>query len=98
MVRESSREIDFVCRYGGEELSVILPQTDTDQAFILAERIRNKIQDTYFNFEGKSFQITISIGVASFPKDAQNSRELIMKADQCLYSAKSQGKNKTVRT
>lgn len=80
------REVDLVCRYGGEEFIIMLSQTDKKGAQIVAERLRMQIS--------LYLPTTVSIGVAVFPDDAQDSQALIEKADVALYKAKQTGKNK----
>ncbi|MCX5693000.1 MAG: GGDEF domain-containing protein [Candidatus Omnitrophica bacterium] len=87
--REVSRKIDVVARYGGEEFGIILPLTKKEEALVLAERIRKAVE---INPNLKN--ITISIGVASFPENGQKKEDLIAKADKALYEAKRSGKNK----
>lgn len=84
--KNSVREVDLVCRYGGEEFVIMLPQTDKKGAQIVAERLR--VQTNLY------LPTTISIGVATFPDDANNSEMLLEKADAALYKAKQTGKNK----
>lgn len=89
------RENDIVARYGGEEFAVILPAVDKVGANILAERLRERVENTYFDHEeiqplGK---VTISIGVASLPEDADNYSDLTQRADRALYEAKRSGRN-----
>ncbi|PIQ90064.1 MAG: hypothetical protein COV71_06615 [Candidatus Omnitrophica bacterium CG11_big_fil_rev_8_21_14_0_20_41_12] len=84
--KNSVRPQDVVCRYGGEEFIIILPQTDKMASKIVAERLR-----VQFELYLKS---TVSIGIASIPEDAHESGELIEKADGALYQAKQTGKNK----
>jgi len=84
-----SRRIDTIARYGGEEFTIILPYTRKEEALVLAERLRRSVEE---NREIKD--ITISIGVASFPDDGQDKEILISKADRALYEAKRTGKNK----
>ncbi|KRQ87260.1 Diguanylate cyclase DosC [Caloramator mitchellensis] len=91
VVRETIRKNDLFCRYGGEEFIIILPDTKKNEAYILAERIRNKIENTVMLFN-KS--ITVSMGVSTFPEDAEWKDELIEKADKALYAAKENGKNR----
>lgn len=97
ILRESARETDYLCRYGGEEFAVILHGTGTQQSFEIAERARVKVQN--FRFEPPEnhteIKITVSIGVATFPHDAQTKEELIADADRAMYIAKFTGKNKT---
>ena len=87
--KDASRKIDIVARYGGEEFGIILPITKKDEALILAERIRKAVETN----QGLK-NITISIGMASFPEDSQKKEDLISKADKALYEAKKLGKNR----
>lgn len=90
------RENDVVARYGGEEFAVILPNTTEDGAIKVGERIRKTVQNTHF--KGQENQpdknITISIGVSSYPKRASNKHQFINTADDALYRAKSFNKNR----
>ncbi len=87
--RDVSRKIDAVARYGGEEFGIILPITKKEEALILAERIRKAVETS----PGLK-NITISIGVSSFPEDGEKKEDLIAYADRALYQAKRSGKNK----
>lgn len=82
-----------LCRYGGEEFIIILPDTDFYKAGILAERIRRMVDES--RILGEKYPITISLGVASYPVHAQIEHELIEKVDQALYVAKESGRNKS---
>ncbi len=84
--KNSLREVDIVCRYGGEEFVVLLPQTDKKSAQFAAERLR--VQINVF------LPTTISLGIATYPDDTQDINELTEKADAALYKAKQSGKNK----
>lgn len=98
IAHKSLRSNDIICRFGGEEFIVLMPQTEKDEAFIVAERIRNNIKEfltrTWEKFPYES--LTVSIGVSSFPEDGKDSESLINNADLALYKAKAEGKNKTV--
>ncbi len=88
------RQVDIVARFGGEEFCVILPETSIGGAEILASRIVKAIADHNFGTDVKSKrQLTISIGAASFPKQADNPDQLISRSDVALYDAKKVGKN-----
>jgi diguanylate cyclase (GGDEF)-like protein len=91
-LKMSLRELDIICRYGGEEFSIILPFADKDEAFNIAESLRKSL--TAKEIVGNKF--TISIGLASFPKDGCDRDSLVKKADVALYKAKREGKNKVV--
>ena len=88
------RTEDIACRYGGEELVLILPETQKINALVIAERIRKKLEDTVLEFEGESFSVTLSGGVASYPVDALDAKSLIHAADVALYQAKESGRNR----
>ena len=85
---------NLVCRYGGEEFSVLLPDCPKNKAIELAQTVRKKIANQTILLRREKTHITVSIGVASFPVDAQIKEELIHKADQALYQAKSEGRNR----
>jgi diguanylate cyclase (GGDEF)-like protein len=99
ILRESSREIDAPARYGGEELAVVLPQTDIEGAYNLAERVRSGIAGLELPLpDGKgTVRVTASLGVASLPHGEGEPRDLLARADAALYEAKRSGKNKVVR-
>lgn len=94
ILQKTLRESDFPARYGGEEFVVILPQTREDQAWTLAERLRDVIGQTVFRVQRKRFRVTASIGIAGVKPGALAKPEsLIFKADQALYLAKASGRN-----
>ena len=88
VLRDSLRTFDCICRYGGDEFCVLLQETDLQKAFEISERLRKKVE--------AETEITISLGVSCFPKPSTNFEELLAFADTALYSAKSQGRNRTV--
>jgi len=96
VLAELARESDRVCRYGGEEFSVILPETDDAGARLLAERFRESIAEQSFTCGGKQFGITLSLGICTLPEYARHRQELIDRADQALYHAKEHGRDRTV--
>jgi diguanylate cyclase (GGDEF)-like protein len=95
IIDSSTRDVDKVFRYGGDEFCVILPETDSGEARVVADKIRRAIADFHFAGEEKvpGESITISVGVASFPKDCEEGSSLIHKADLALYAAKQTGRN-----
>jgi diguanylate cyclase (GGDEF)-like protein len=93
-IREMVRQIDFIGRYGGEEISVVLAETNRDQANYAAERIRQAISLEVIKVYDEELKVTVSIGVSTFPDNASNMQDLIEMADQALYLAKETGKNK----
>ncbi|MBU2550955.1 MAG: diguanylate cyclase [Proteobacteria bacterium] len=90
------RTADFPARYGGEEFMVVCPETEMDNAAIVAEKLRAKLDETDFTVRGLSLKVTISCGVAML-QDQEAIEDLVARADQALYMAKQQGKNQ-VRT
>ena len=99
VLRETSREIDEPARYGGEELDVVLPGTDLEGAYNLAERVRAGIEELALPLlDGEGIlSVTASFGVATLPGSAEDMRDLVAAADEALYRAKRAGKNRTVR-
>lgn len=86
---------DWVARYGGEEFLICLPETDTNTAAEIAERMRNSIQNKTFIYEGKRFRITASFGICTFSGNACITIEdFIESADKKLYDAKKEGRNR----
>jgi diguanylate cyclase len=91
---KSCRSFDFISRKGGEEFCVILSDSNFEQAFEIAERIRKNVQENYFITDNnEKINITISIGVSSYPGKANNISNLMEIADKALYYAKNNGKN-----
>jgi diguanylate cyclase (GGDEF)-like protein len=99
VLRDFSRDIDTPARYGGEELAVVLPQTDTDGAALLAERMREAVEALRVPRVGRpgSLRVTASFGVAALPESAGDEEELVAAADAALYRAKRGGKNRVER-
>ena len=93
--------LDFVgggiaCRYGGEEFSILLPDVSRKDAAKIAENIRKAVKKEDIELRRVKTHVTLSIGVASFPEDAEFQDELILKADERLYKAKREGKDKVI--
>ena len=96
IIRETIRDIDMPARYGGEEFAAILPRTDSKGAMNIAERLRKAVMSASFSSDTSSLKVTLSIGIATTPSDAKTKEELIEKADQALYYAKHNGRNRSV--
>jgi diguanylate cyclase (GGDEF)-like protein len=92
ILRDLVRETDIATRYGGEEFIVILPETSKQDAWAVAEKIRETVASTAI--EGAPKKITISAGVATLGQDGNNTAELIGKADQAVYQAKRDGRDR----
>lgn len=91
------REYDLIARYGGEEFVFVLPETDLDEALIVAEKIRAAIEQHHFTYNDDDYRVTSSFGVAEFEtagKPVMKKSELIERADKALYSAKKKGRNR----
>ncbi len=96
MLKKYFRATDIVCRYGGEEFSIILPGAAQEKAAKFAEKLRRHIEA--YEFQGQDIQphhnLTVSIGVCGYPENAENKGELIYRADMALYQAKRGGRNR----
>ena len=98
VLKQYCRSSDIVCRYGGDEFSVILPETGIDGAFEIAQRIRSALADPdLLRKENFPLRSTVSIGVASFPLHGEISRDLFLLADHLMYQSKKEGKNAVVQ-
>ena len=93
IMREAARPVDCVARYGGEEFVVMMPDTSAADALELAEHIRARVAAK--KFMGR--KMTLSIGVASYPEDADNAEGLVSIADEALYQAKREGRDRAIR-
>ena len=96
--RAELRHYDVPARFGGEEFSILLPETPPEEALEIAERIRRAVAERRFDVETSSEPIraTVSIGVSAYPKDAQDPNALIHQADLAVYRAKLQGRNRVL--
>ncbi|RME24721.1 MAG: sensor domain-containing diguanylate cyclase [Deltaproteobacteria bacterium] len=93
---QEARATDRVCRIGGEEFAVVLPETDYTGAAHLAERFRQEIAAQRFTHEGKEFSVTLSLGICVLPEHATHKEQLVQRADLALYQAKHGGRNRVV--
>ncbi|MBI4275000.1 MAG: PleD family two-component system response regulator, partial [Rhizobiales bacterium] len=97
-MRKSIRGIDLACRYGGEEFVIVMPETDMAVAATVAERLRRRIASEPFAVEqgGHTIEVTISIGIATLEGSEDNAAGILRRADQALYRAKRDGRNRVV--
>ena len=94
VIRDSARETDIVARFGGDEFALVLPDTGSDGAFFVGERIREKIAAWVFlESIGLNISLTVSVGVATLPDVATTAEQLIQAADKAMYAVKDGGKN-----
>lgn len=93
-LKRNVRATDIVCRYGGEEMSIILPNTDKDVAYSTAEKICKRVANHKFKLSGnRETSVTISLGVSTYPADGSDATQIIEAADKRLYEAKNNGRN-----
>lgn len=93
VLRRTLRETDIVGRYGGDEFVIVLPETPLNGAMVIAERIRQKVEDYEFVAQNLTIHLTVSLGVANCPKHTLTAEGLIKKADAAMYRAKELSKN-----
>lgn len=98
VIKENIRFSDILARYGGEEFVAVLEETDPEDACKVMERVRSAIENERFRYKDKdlNIKVTVSIGIAGYPKNGKVDQELIEKADRALYRAKDMGKNKVI--
>ena len=91
-LKSSLRQADIICRWGGEEFIVLLKNTDSSKALLLAEKIRKRIEQQSYSYEGKSLHIAVSIGLTVLQSE-DTLHSLLARADHALYRAKQSGRN-----
>jgi diguanylate cyclase (GGDEF)-like protein len=97
LVRGKLRSMDIPCRYGGEELVLVMPGASKEIATARAEAVRQAVEQHAFLFRGVALpQVTVSLGVAAHPADGDGGAELLKAADSALYVAKNSGRNRVV--
>jgi two-component system cell cycle response regulator len=97
-IRKSIRNIDLACRYGGEEFVLVMPETDMAVATMVAERLRRRIATEPFVIQqgARSLEVTISIGIAALAAPTDTAAAILKRADEALYRAKRDGRNRVV--
>jgi len=93
---DMARNLDIVARVGGEEFVVILPQTNSEGAFIFAERFREKISNSILDIENHTIKYSVSIGIATLDETIKDVTTILQKADNALYKAKELGRNRSI--
>ncbi len=99
-IRKSIRGIDLACRYGGEEFVIVMPETDLHVAGMVADRLRRSVADEPFAIEkgARRIDVTVSIGISSLEGKSEAVADVMKRADQALYRAKHDGRNRVVST
>lgn len=93
VITGSVREVDLVARYGGDEFAVLVPEADTETTAQIGERIRQSVDSRLAGTPAGALGVSLSLGVATVPRHAQNRLELIEQADRAMYRSKASGKN-----
>lgn len=93
--QQSCRATDIVARIGGEEFAILLPGIQAQDAFVIAERIRQNVDDTEIKLDTQTLHRTISLGVSQVVHVDQSTTEMVKRADSALYNSKDQGRNRT---
>ena len=96
IIRDNARDTDIAARYGGEEMTLILPSSDNKAAMLLAERLREVIENYKFSAGDLNLDCTVILGVATMNDDIQDAASFLQAADRALYQAKEEGRNRVV--
>lgn len=96
VLRKITRNNDIVARYGGEEFAIIFPNIEGNESLKAIERIRKAVENRFCSSNKNNEFLTISVGVASFPKDGNTAKEVLDCADKAMYTAKHNGRNKSI--
>jgi diguanylate cyclase (GGDEF)-like protein len=95
-VKSRIRREDILSRYGGEEFAIVLPEIDRENCAVFAEKVRQLIERSVFEFEETRIPVTVSVGLATLQPEIEDPADLIRMADENLYEAKNQGRNRVV--
>ena len=98
LLGEEKREIDYLARYGGEEFVLVLPEAPPEQAVLVAQKMRRRVEASRFTFEGNPIRITLSAGVTQVLEKGDSVSEALARADAALYRAKEGGRNRVEET
>jgi diguanylate cyclase (GGDEF)-like protein len=93
LIMVGKRSEDIAARYGGEEITILLPETSKADGWLIGERVRQRVEETEIRYEAQNIKMTLSGGLASYPIDASDGLTLLKNADKAMYRAKSFGKN-----
>lgn len=93
IMKKSLRKSDYAFRYGGDEYVVILPKANVEGAKIAAERIRKLVEATHFKIDNQLIQLTLSIGISTYPDHAKTHKDIIKMADEAMYCGKHKSRN-----
>jgi diguanylate cyclase (GGDEF)-like protein len=94
IIRKSTRASDVAARWGGDEFMVLAPDTSSERAGVIGERIRLRVERYRPMVEGEEIRASVSVGIASYPSHASEVTELLRRADEAMYRAKKGGKNR----
>ena len=95
LIKANLRRVDIACRLGGDEFAIIMPETEGENAMVVAERLRQAYKTILKHYRGENLPLTISTGVAEYPSSARTSEDIIAAADKALYHSKNKGRNKS---
>ena len=96
IMKNSFRKTDLLYRYGGEELVMILPETNIEGAIIPVQRLRRSVEEYDFNYNGVKAKVTVSIGLTMNYQEFDTAADMLKSADEALYKAKEGGRNRVV--
>jgi diguanylate cyclase len=94
-LQRNLRDSDFIARFGGEEFVALMPETSAEEAKLVAEKLRVKVESSPYNFKKEPVQITISFGISQFAL-GETIEEVFERADKALYKAKENGRNQVI--
>lgn len=93
LIQRNLRDVDIVARYFGDQFEILLPDTSQAGAMLTAERVRQAVEQHSFEADGEKIDVTLSVGIAMFPTDADERDEILRKSDEALFNARNRGPN-----